>query len=1677
MPSLEELQTKMGIGPLPAATKAMTGNDRRFIPDQYLPASEVNPSELRPLKRGEYVDNLDGTRSTERTASFNIEGKEVLVPSIWMSPRGPVDLFEHPDLLVETFKNFEARSGSAFPRFDTVGELEKFARGRSSGGAVFSGPLAKPSSPTFTKTPSLADLQRKMGITSDYVPIPGLINVVPSPSQFGASVETQMRGIRGGVAEFGADVLGEITAPKTTGIEEKMRGFAKEEEAKGEKAAELTRIKDFREIEDWDDFTDWLKTGAGAAVVQLPYFATAAVAGGPAGTFGAALPMGYQEIRGASEGIDPKGRYNVPGTEIRLTGRQMQLLGSIPHALTEMAGLQRYLGGNSKFLSSLVQELGEEAVQHLVAETVAEAQRNEKLAPFIKESLSKENIKEAGAQVVNAIPQVTFMMGMAGAAQKLASRATPTTPTEPAPAPAREATPAPEAATTPPPGETVEPPREPPTPSGERETAPETRPLGDVIAEIDAEITAETPAPAEPSAPITEKAPSLSDLNWRISGELPVEPIVAYHGTPHEFERFDISKIGTGEGAQAYGHGLYFAESPGVARSYQEALTTTIPGASEGSSKYLVSGVEFPKGRAGHGALDTANEIEMYLGSLKQGSLEMAAHLRETLDRQIPARAQRDQTGAAGEDIRALADFWQKIRDVTADDVVENRGRLYQVKIKARPDEFLDWDKPLSEQPKVSALVEDMVAKSLHGEDTLSAGEWVRTRELPGAGLANFLRQDLGSSEATAETFRKAGIKGIRYLDQQSRYTPANLPDNPIANEARGFLDRAGGDAQRALEAFDNSNPVERFAVNEREEVRRVIKAAGRKVTYNYVVFDDSIVEITHKDGTSVTQKERKDYIQHIIRENEGRGTPKGKPAERGPEYKPRPDVRQLYTFPGPLSEVVRPVTDAYQRRADQVLDAMAAGSRKIGLGGWPFRDAAIGTLPERDRYLTERGLAKGRVFRVNEVARHFNDIFRRGDKESQKAALEYLTTKGADPKSIPDPKVRNAAVAAKSTIKKVGKEMVRRGLLSQESYDKHHDAYLPRVYLKHLMAGGEFGTGLRTSPMGYLKQRKDLDSELREIILGQVEDPGFLAAKAISLPARDMAILDFLRLVSQNPDWVLQQSLVEYRGAKVTPFWLKSEAGRLRDQARRMEEPKAARAKEIAEEMDRTAEEGLEARGRVPDDYRELPDSPRYGELRGLVVRKEVFQDIIGAHKIWVGDQPLYSRVAQKLGDFNAFWKMMKVPLNPPTQVRNFVSNSVLLNISGVDATKLPGLYLQALKELVKNGPHARIAKRHGIQASTFTAEEIYKLRPDLLRVKGQKAGMMGQIHRIAEPLSRATSKASDLYQFLETWGKVVKIIDEMNKGSTEAQAVLEANKALFDYSLVPGPVRSLRTQPIGAPFITFYYKAAPQVIESVIKRPGRILPYIVLPYVLSDVLIASLYDVTEDDVDRLREALPEWLRERGHTYIFPVKDKTGRWVPLDYGYFLPWAVHWQTTKSLAQGKPSEMMTELGVLGGPVPQIGSAILSGIDPWTERPIIDKNDPPDKQAYDLVTYAWRMGAPTWLTDIGVAGHLYRSMTNTPNYYGDPPLTGLQAAARAVGVNVYPIDPVESRRRNLSRQAFEIRNLQSHARRQMKNKGLSEAERDDLRQSYRAEIEKRKRELQDYAKASEVHPALR
>lgn len=46
-------------------------------------------------------------------------------------------------------------------------------------------------------------------------------------------------------------------------------------------------------------------------------------------------------------------------------------------------------------------------------------------------------------------------------------------------------------------------------------------------------------------------------------------PVRAFHGSPHDFDRFDASKIGMGDGNASHGHGLYFSKSKDLAEYYR----------------------------------------------------------------------------------------------------------------------------------------------------------------------------------------------------------------------------------------------------------------------------------------------------------------------------------------------------------------------------------------------------------------------------------------------------------------------------------------------------------------------------------------------------------------------------------------------------------------------------------------------------------------------------------------------------------------------------------------------------------------------------------------------------------------------------------------------------------------------------------------------------------------------------------------------------------------------------------------------------------------------------------------------------------------------------------------------------------------------------------------------------
>lgn len=167
----------------------------------------------------------------------------------------------------------------------------------------------------------------------------------------------------------------------------------------------------------------------------------------------------------------------------------------------------------------------------------------------------------------------------------------------------------------------------------------------------------------------------------------------AYHGSPHDFDRFSMDKIGSGEGAQAFGHGLYFADEEAVARGYRDKLSGDEP------------------------------------------------------------------------------------------------GHMYKVRIKADPNDFLDWDRPLNRQglrvrdalePFLREMDSRYHAQSARVDSLENATPLMRlsmqrgldhTRVTPDSTGRELLTRGFPDSDksAVAATLKEAGIPGIRYDDAMSR--------------------------------------------------------------------------------------------------------------------------------------------------------------------------------------------------------------------------------------------------------------------------------------------------------------------------------------------------------------------------------------------------------------------------------------------------------------------------------------------------------------------------------------------------------------------------------------------------------------------------------------------------------------------------------------------------------------------------------------------------------------------------------------------------------------------------------------------------------------------------------------------------------------------------------------------
>ena len=288
--------------------------------------------------------------------------------------------------------------------------------------------------------------------------------------------------------------------------------------------------------------------------------------------------------------------------------------------------------------------------------------------------------------------------------------------------------------------------------------------------------------------------------------------VEAWHGSPYAFDRFTTEKIGTGEGAQAFGWGLYFTDLKSIARNYAKKLS---------GDEYTYDGKPISKDAYDYLFLaddslgenfneNTIKDIsKIAIDKIKKDYIPDLKEIQQT----SRSQKQRDEMPSK---IKMLEGIIEELNDIIkSKEIKKSKNKnLYKVSLHKgkSPSEYtwLEWDKPLSEEQR-SAIINQAKKEGFYDELI----ERVSKRALEEDYDGQFWYGNISSA---------LGMMGVE-MDMMDR--GRRLKND---KEASLFLLRAGIDGIKY--------PAESAARGATSDTAR---------GFNYVVFDENAVTIEER--------------------------------------------------------------------------------------------------------------------------------------------------------------------------------------------------------------------------------------------------------------------------------------------------------------------------------------------------------------------------------------------------------------------------------------------------------------------------------------------------------------------------------------------------------------------------------------------------------------------------------------------------------------------------------------------------------------------------------------------------------------------------------------------------------------------------------------------------------------
>lgn len=392
-------------------------------------------------------------------------------------------------------------------------------------------------------------------------------------------------------------------------------------------------------------------------------------------------------------------------------------------------------------------------------------------------------------------------------------------------------------------------------------------------------------------------------------------------------------------------------------------------------------------------------------------------------------------------------------------------------------------------------------------------------------------------------------------------------------------------------------------------------------------------------------------------------------------------------------------------------------------------------------------------------------------------------------------------------------------------------------------------------------------------------------------------------------------------------------------------------------------------------------------------------------------GSQGQTAKALETLGniyrDGVGAFKFMKAVADPTGQFRNFMGAAILANIAGFgfDSIKYLPKMVRETAQWVKDGSMGEYTRYMDMAGVNIFKNDMFSAEMRNLARRPLEAAMEGAgkkgfnweqpftsiieavnrasthvpgVSRVADQLTGHTKsgivdgfsasfqlgdqfwklgmfmqKFDELRHAAAKGGKVLS--DDVLKGFAQ-QAAAVAEQSIFNYADVPWLIKFTREWGV-VPFITFPFKATPQVGRVLYSDPWRIVRYERLVDGINAMQVNSPEQVAEEI-----ERLPQHMRD-SMVVRLPWEDGQGRPQYLDLSYFMPWSV---LQDIIEAGERDVGGFRSPLMRPPIMALYDGIVNNRDSLGRRVVDPNTHKTDVQKFEaMATYLITYMLPSWV----------------------------------------------------------------------------------------------------------------